>query len=118
MLRAVQGVIDDGIAHPVLLGRREVIARQIREMGLRMDLDESVQVLNPALDEAVFGPLFAQSVGPVAQIARTRNIPVIAFSTDANVASRGVGIAQAALDASVTSQGIAAPPISSAITFA
>ena len=46
-----------------------------------------------ALDEGaeiILGPLFAQSVGVVAQVARTRNIPVIAFSTDANVASRGV----------------------------
>jgi ABC-type branched-subunit amino acid transport system substrate-binding protein len=34
--------------------------------------------------------LFALTVGPVAQIARARNIPVIAFSTDANVAARGV----------------------------
>ncbi len=40
--------------------------------------------------EIILGPLFAQSVGVVAQVARTRNIPVIAFSTDANVASRGV----------------------------
>ena len=60
VLRAVQGVLDDGIADPVLLGRREVIARKVREMGLRMDLDESVQILNPALNEAVFGPLFEQ----------------------------------------------------------
>ena len=46
-----------------------------------------------ALDEGaeiILGPLFAQSVGVVGQIARSRNIPVIAFSTDANVASRGV----------------------------
>ncbi len=46
-----------------------------------------------ALDEGaeiILGPLFAQSVSIVGQIARTRNIPVIAFSTDANVASRGV----------------------------
>jgi branched-chain amino acid transport system substrate-binding protein len=46
-----------------------------------------------ALDEGVeiiLGPLFAQSVSVVGQVARTRNIPVIAFSTDANVASRGV----------------------------
>jgi branched-chain amino acid transport system substrate-binding protein len=35
-------------------------------------------------------PLFALTVGPVAQLARGRNVPVIAFSTDANVASRGV----------------------------
>jgi branched-chain amino acid transport system substrate-binding protein len=30
------------------------------------------------------------TVGPVGQLARARKIPVIAFSTDANVASRGV----------------------------
>src|SRR5207237_6452095 len=36
------------------------------------------------------GPLFARSVGPVGQLARSRGVPVIAFSTDANVAARGV----------------------------
>jgi branched-chain amino acid transport system substrate-binding protein len=40
--------------------------------------------------ELILGPLFAQSVSIVGQIARSRNIPVIAFSTDANVATRGV----------------------------
>jgi branched-chain amino acid transport system substrate-binding protein len=40
--------------------------------------------------EIILGPLFAQSVTLVAQVARPRNIPVIAFSTDANVASPGV----------------------------
>jgi len=40
--------------------------------------------------EIILGPLFAQSVGFVGQVARARNIPVIAFSTDANVASSGV----------------------------
>jgi hypothetical protein len=40
--------------------------------------------------EIILGPLFAQSVGFVAQVARARNVPVIAFSTDANVASNGV----------------------------
>lgn len=40
--------------------------------------------------EIILGPLFAQSVSVVGQVARTRNIPVIAFSTDANVASSGV----------------------------
>jgi hypothetical protein len=46
-----------------------------------------------ALDEGaeiILGPLFAQSVGIVGQVARARNVPVIAFSTDANVASQGV----------------------------
>src|SRR5581483_12123219 len=40
--------------------------------------------------EIILGPLFAHSVGAAAQIARGRGIPVIAFSTDANVASNGV----------------------------
>jgi branched-chain amino acid transport system substrate-binding protein len=40
--------------------------------------------------EIILGPLFAQSVSVVAQVARPRNIPIIAFSTDTNVASAGV----------------------------
>jgi branched-chain amino acid transport system substrate-binding protein len=40
--------------------------------------------------EIILGPLFAQSVSVVGQVARPRNIPVIAFSTDANVATSGV----------------------------
>jgi branched-chain amino acid transport system substrate-binding protein len=51
------------------------------------------QAAQQALDEGaeiILGPLFALSVGPVAQLARSRNVPVIAFSTDANVATRGV----------------------------
>lgn len=45
-----------------------------------------------ALDEGavvILGPLFAHAVGAAAQVARGR-VPVIAFSTDSNVASRGV----------------------------
>jgi ABC-type branched-subunit amino acid transport system substrate-binding protein len=51
------------------------------------------QAAQQALDEGaeiILGPLFALTVGPVAQVARSRGIPVIAFSTDANVAARGV----------------------------
>lgn len=40
--------------------------------------------------EIILGPLFALSVSGVAQQARARNIPVIAFSTDASVAGQGV----------------------------
>ena len=40
--------------------------------------------------EIIIGPLFAQSVSAVGQVARSRNIPVIAFSTDASVAAHGV----------------------------
>jgi len=40
--------------------------------------------------EIILGPLFAHSVAPVGQLARARGIPVIAFSTDSNVAAAGV----------------------------
>ena len=40
--------------------------------------------------EIILGPLFAQSVSAVGQVARGSGIPVIAFSTDVSVAARGV----------------------------
>jgi ABC-type branched-subunit amino acid transport system substrate-binding protein len=40
--------------------------------------------------EIILGPLFAHSVGSVGQVARARGIPVVAFSTDSNVAAAGV----------------------------
>jgi ABC-type branched-subunit amino acid transport system substrate-binding protein len=51
------------------------------------------QAAQQALDEGaeiILGPLFAHSVSAVGQLARARNVPVIAFSTDANVAARGI----------------------------
>ncbi|HWL80545.1 MAG TPA: NADP-dependent malic enzyme [Roseomonas sp.] len=66
VLRAVQSVLDDGIAEPVLIGRRSVIEAKVKAMGLRMDLAESVRLLDPAEDTAVFGPLvevYRQKVG-------------------------------------------------------
>src|SRR6202795_2011330 len=51
-------------------------------LGAQQALDEGAEI--------ILGPLFAQSVSFVGQVARARNVPVIAFSTDANVASNGV----------------------------
>ena len=59
-LRAAQMLVDDGIAEPILIGRREVIAARVAEMGLRMDLNESVRILDPAKDTAVFAPLLGE----------------------------------------------------------
>ena len=52
------------------------------QLGAQQAIDEGAQI--------IIGPLFAQSVSAVGAVARTRNIPVIAFSTDASVAARGV----------------------------
>ena len=57
VLRAAQTLVDEGIARPILLGRRAAIERKIHEMGLRIDLTNGVQVLDPSQDDDVFGPL-------------------------------------------------------------
>ena len=71
VLRAVQTVVDEQIAQPVLLGRRDEIARRVRDMGLRMRLGDDVQVLDPAADEAVFGRL----VAPYQALVARRGVP-------------------------------------------
>ncbi|MGA3403223.1 MAG: NADP-dependent malic enzyme [Acetobacteraceae bacterium] len=60
ILRAAQMLVDDGIASPILLGRRDVITRKVRDMGLRIDLADGVRVLDPAADHDVFGPLIPE----------------------------------------------------------
>lgn len=55
---------------------------QAAQIAAQQSLDEGAQI--------ILGPLFSQSVGLVAQAARPRNVPIIAFSTDANVAANGV----------------------------
>lgn len=40
--------------------------------------------------EIIIGPLFAEAVSAVGSVARTRGIPVMAFSTDVSVATRGI----------------------------
>jgi malate dehydrogenase (oxaloacetate-decarboxylating)(NADP+) len=56
-LRAVQSVVDEGIAEPILVGRTDVIAAKVKALGLRMALGDSVRILDPGSDADVFGPL-------------------------------------------------------------
>lgn len=48
VLNAVQILVDDKICIPVLLGRHEIIAKKIEEMGLRIDTDTDLEVIDPA----------------------------------------------------------------------
>jgi len=50
VLRAVQTVIDEKLARPILVGRPEVIERRLERFGLRMKLDTEVEVVNPEND--------------------------------------------------------------------
>ena len=51
VLRAVQSAIDEGIAKPILVGRPEVIGNRIERLGLRIDIDAQVEVINPQADK-------------------------------------------------------------------
>ena len=85
VLRAVQTLVDDGIAEPILIGRRAVITARVKEMGLRMDLHETVRILDPELDTEFFAPMvpiYQELVGrrgvpPEAAARRMRNRPTV-----------------------------------------
>ena len=47
VLRAAQQVIDEKLAMPILVGRRETIRKRIEKLGLRMRLDNDVELRNP-----------------------------------------------------------------------
>ena len=51
VLRAVQAVVDDGLARPILVGRPAVLAKRIEKLGLRMRLGQDVEVTNTEFDE-------------------------------------------------------------------
>jgi malate dehydrogenase (oxaloacetate-decarboxylating)(NADP+) len=50
VLLAVQTVVDEGLARPVLIGRREVLEKRIKELDLRLKLGENVEVCDPQSD--------------------------------------------------------------------
>ena len=47
VLQACQVLVDDGICHPVLIGRRDVILERIAELGLRIVPDEQIEIHDP-----------------------------------------------------------------------
>ncbi len=50
VLSAVQTVVDDGLAEPILVGRRKVIEYRIEKLGLRLKLGEDFQLVDPEDD--------------------------------------------------------------------
>ncbi len=51
VLRAVQILVDENIAQPILIGRPTVLQRRIEKFGLRIKPDVDFQVVNPEYDE-------------------------------------------------------------------
>ena len=55
VLRAVQIVVDEGVAKPILIARPEVLMPRIERYGLRMRPDKDLEIVNPNSD-----PRFAE----------------------------------------------------------
>jgi malate dehydrogenase (oxaloacetate-decarboxylating)(NADP+) len=51
ILRAVQVVVDEKLARPILVGRPAVLTARIEKFGLRLKLGEHFDVINPDFDE-------------------------------------------------------------------
>ncbi|MRR50370.1 MAG: NADP-dependent malic enzyme [Rhodocyclaceae bacterium] len=50
VLRAVQTVVDEGMAKPILIGRPEVVEAQLRRHGLRLQTGHHFELVNPDSD--------------------------------------------------------------------
>src|SRR4029079_11731483 len=109
---ASAGAVKGGLILPLSSGGNAAVVAQSMKNAAEMALAEfsnpNVQLLvkddagtaagaqkaaQQALSEGaeiIIGPLFAHAVGVVGTAARQRGVPVIAFSTDASVAARGV----------------------------
>lgn len=51
VLRAIQVIVDEGLAKPILIGRPEVLEQRIKKFGLRLTQDVDFEVINPNFDK-------------------------------------------------------------------
>ncbi len=51
VLHAVQTVVDDGLAFPILIGRPAVVEKRIAKLGLRIRAGEHFELVNPEDDQ-------------------------------------------------------------------
>ncbi|HEX4195132.1 MAG TPA: NADP-dependent malic enzyme, partial [Stellaceae bacterium] len=86
VLRAVQQAVDERIARPIIIARREVARRRIEKLNLRLKLDQDVELVDPESDpryndySALYHTLMERKgISPdyARYLVRTRN-PVIA----------------------------------------
>jgi len=74
VLRAVQVVVDERLARPILVGRADVIAKRIDSLGLRLKIGDSCEVVNILSD-----PRYQAVVAEYYQLTRRKGVtPAIA----------------------------------------
>ncbi|MEW9898414.1 NADP-dependent malic enzyme [Chitinivorax sp. PXF-14] len=69
VLRAAQIVVDEGLARPMLIGRRDIIESRIEKFGLRLRLDDDVECVN-ILDD----PRYREAWQGYYQLARRQGV--------------------------------------------
>jgi len=88
ILQAVQLVIDDNLAKPILIGRRRVVEMRIERLGLRLDLDDDLELVDPENDtrfkeywQLYHAIMERRGITPdrARQIVRTRNTVIAAL---------------------------------------
>ncbi|MEQ8356085.1 MAG: NADP-dependent malic enzyme [Kiloniellaceae bacterium] len=89
VLRAVQVVVDEGLAQPILVGRPDVVATRVQRLGLRIRPGEDVPLINPQEDsrfrtywQAYHELVQRNGISPEAarEIVRTRNTVIAALA--------------------------------------
>ena len=50
VLRAVQSAVEERIAHPILIGRRNVVVKRLQQFGLTIEIDKDFQLIDPSDD--------------------------------------------------------------------
>ena len=51
VLRAVQVVVDEGLAKPIVIGRPNVVQQRIERFGLRLAAGRDIEIVNPEQDD-------------------------------------------------------------------
>ncbi|WP_343609624.1 NADP-dependent malic enzyme [Novosphingobium sp.] len=71
VLRAIQDVLDEGLAKPTIVGRRRILSKIMPDLNLRFALDRDVEVIDPETDHEILRPL----VDAYRQIAARKGVP-------------------------------------------
>jgi malate dehydrogenase (oxaloacetate-decarboxylating)(NADP+) len=71
VLRAIRDALDEGIVRPTIVGRRRILQQKLPELGLSLDLDKDVELIDPETDHLVMGEL----VEAYRAIASRRGVP-------------------------------------------
>lgn len=100
LILSLSGSGNAGIAAQSMRNAAELALSEFNNANIQLivkDDNGSAQGARAAAEQAiaegaeiVLGPLFSHAVAAAGQVTRTRSVPMIAFSTDSNVAARGI----------------------------